>query len=172
MGDAVIDPVTRTVPPPNRAVVQAQRIEFRRLAAGERFERVFLNLFSQDDAESRDLFAEDFDGRIFDPALTKTHAGRVASGLPRARTLVRRVLEQRDPSLAPQSMADEQRRICGDCQQRRGDRLRQVVEAGEFLRSDLQMNLEAAAAGFKHYVVVSGMKLVKPLDMNIECAAA
>src|SRR5262249_32043269 len=165
MGDAVIDPVTRTVPPPNRAVVQAQRIEFRRLAAGERFERVFLNLFSQDDAESRDLFAKDFDGRIFDPALTKTHAGRVASRLPRARTLVGRVLEQRDPSLAPQSMADEQRRICGDCQQRRGDRLRQVVEAGGILPAPPPKKPEAAATDIPQYIVSRAVKLAQAPPM-------
>src|SRR4030095_8556610 len=82
------------------------------------------------------------------------------------------MLKQRDPSLAPHAIADEQRRIRGDRQQRRGDRLRQVIEAGELLRSDLQMNLEAAAASFEHYVVVNGMKLVKPLDVYIESSAA
>src|SRR5262249_46613655 len=33
------------------------------------------------------------------------------------------------------------------------------------------MNLEAAAAGFEHQVVVSGVKLVEPLDVNVERAA-
>src|SRR5262245_33610528 len=82
------------------------------------------------------------------------------------------MLKQRDPGFAPQAMADEQRRIRGDRQQWRGDRLRKVIEAGELLRPDLQMDLEAAAASFEHHVVVSGMKLVKPLDVNVESSAA
>src|SRR5215510_11613739 len=172
MSDAVIDPITGPVPPPHRAVVQTQRGKPWQFAAGERFERVFFNLVGQNDAEPRDLFAEDFDDRISDPIFAETHPRRMASSLPRAGTLVGRMLKQRDTSFAPQAMADEQRRICGDRQQRSGDRLRQVIEASEFLRSDLQMNLEAAAASFEHYVVVSGMKLVKPLDVNIESSAA
>jgi hypothetical protein len=142
MSDAVIDPITRPVPPPYCAIAQTQSRKFWRLAACDQFERVFFDLFGQDDAEPRDLLAEDFDDRIPDPAFAETHSRRMAARLPRARTLIGRMLEQRDAGLVPQAMADEQRRIRGDRQQRRGYSLRQVIKAGELLRSDLQMNLE------------------------------
>src|SRR5215475_7986936 len=119
MSDAVIDTITGTIPPPHRAVVQTQRGEIWRLAAVEGFERVFFNLFGQNDAEPRDLFAEDLDARIGDPATAETHPRRMTSSLPRARTLIGRMLKQRDTGFAPEAMADEQRRIRGGRQQRR-----------------------------------------------------
>src|SRR5262245_33074295 len=106
MSDAVIYSIAGTVPPPHRAVVQTQRREFWRLAAGEQFEGVFFKLFGQNDAEPRDLFAEDFNHRVSDPAFAEAHSGRMASSLPRARTLVGRVLEQCDTGFAPQAVAD------------------------------------------------------------------
>src|SRR6185295_15138563 len=81
------------------------------------------------------------------------------------------MLKQRHPSFMPQTMADEQRRVGGHCKQRRRDHLRQVIKPGELCRSDLQMNLEATAAGFEHQIVMRDMKLVESLDVNVESAA-
>jgi hypothetical protein len=137
MGRTGTRAITRTVPPPHRAVVQTQRSEFGQFTARKHFKRIFVNLSGQHDAEACNLFAEDFDDRVLDPTLAETYTRRMASRLTRARSFIRRVLKQGHTGFVPQAMADEQRRVYGNRQQGRSDRLCQIVLAGELFRPDL-----------------------------------
>jgi hypothetical protein len=67
--------------------MKSQCLQSRDASARENFERVFVRLVCQDDAEARDVFAEDFDDRPLEPALAEAYARRkprACSGLERA----------------------------------------------------------------------------------------
>src|SRR5262245_7574788 len=113
MSFSLIDTVTGPVPPPHRPVMQTQRRKFREFAESKQFKRVFVNLSCQDNPKTGALFAEDFDDRVFDPVFAEARPRRMAPRLPRARSFIVRMLEQRHSGFGPEAVTDEHRRIGG-----------------------------------------------------------
>jgi site-specific DNA-cytosine methylase len=150
--------------------MKAQRREARNLAACQHRERVFVGAVRHDDAEARDLLAEEFDDGVFEPALAEAGARRLAPRLLRARARIVGVLEERNARPLPEAPAEQERRVDGRGEHGRGDRLREVVLGGELPRVDLQVYLKARAARNQQDVVVLDVQLVAPLDVSRERA--
>jgi hypothetical protein len=152
--------------------VQLQRFEVRHAPAREHFERVLFRLGREDDAEARDVFAEEFEHRALQPRLAKTDPRRKAAVSLRGGACVGRVLEERDARLLPEAVAEPQRRVHGRREHGRRYGLRHVVERHEIFRADLQMHLKARVRRQEHDVVGEDADLVEPLDVRADRVAA
>ena len=169
VGPAFRDAVARPVPAVHRSVVEAQGLELRNPAGGEDGEGVVADLGGDQQLEAGDVFAEDLEHRVVDPALAEADPRRL---LPAVGVMagVDRLAEDRDPGLAPQPLAEEQRRVGGGGEDRRRQRLGDVVEPGEAPGLDLEVDLEGGVAGLGHHAVVGHPELVAALDAELEIA--
>jgi hypothetical protein len=85
---------------------------------------------------------------------------------------IRGLMEQRDTRLAPQALAEEQRRIGRRREHGRADELRPVVGVREVRGIDLQMHLEARVAPLEQHRLRRRDQLVCSLDVDAEVSAA
>ncbi len=152
--------------------MHAQRRQLGDAAAGEHVARVLVEGVGDQDAEAGDVLAEDLEHAVADPSVAEVHAGPGAALATTGRAGVDRALEQGDAGLVPQAVLEQHRRVDGRRQQRSGDRLGQVVELGELLRADLEVDLEAGVAGLEHHVVVRGLEVLDAADQHVEVAAS
>src|SRR5271166_6820672 len=101
MSFTVDDAVAGTIPAPDGAVVESQRLEFRDAAGGQNSQRIFLDRSRHDNAKTGDFFTEHFDCGLVDPAASEADPRRIAAYQIRLRSLIHGILKQRDARLVP-----------------------------------------------------------------------
>ena len=145
MGHAVVHTVARPVPPVDRAVVQTQRPQAWDLTPAQDREGVLLDVTGEHHTEAGNVLPIDFQNRLLHPIVAEAHPRPVPPGLVGAGAGIEGLLEQGHPGLLPQASTEEQGAVHRRCQDRGGDRLGDVVEPGELLGRDLEVDLERAA---------------------------
>jgi hypothetical protein len=164
---AAYDVVDRPVPAVDRAVVQAQLGQLRDVAPVEHLDRVLLLADGQQRREVADVLLEQVEDRG-DPALAEPHPRADALGLELLGPRVGRLLEERDPGLAPQLPTEEERRVGPERDLDPGDRLSGVPVRGEALRAHLKVVLHGGAGGLgRDRVGVRGQPL-HTVDVQVQ----
>ena len=107
MRNAVVDPITGAIPAIHRAVVQAQGIEFRRLALVHHPQGIFLGFRGEDDSEAGDILLKDLGHAFPQPTVSEVNPGPQPAGLMRFRTGINRMLKYGNTALMPQAFAEQ-----------------------------------------------------------------
>ena len=121
--------------------------------------------------EVADVLLEQVEDRG-DPALAEPHPGPDALGLELLAAGVGGLLEQRDPGLAPQLLAEQERRVGADGELDAGDRLRGVPVRRELVRATLHVQLGAGAGRLRQDRVGGGASRSGPRDVDVDVLAA
>ncbi len=124
--------------------MQPEFLQRGRVAAFEDLDRILLLGDWQQRREVPDVLLELVEDRR-DPALPEPDPRPDPLRLEFLRSGVRGLLEQRDPGLAPQFLAEEERGVRAKRQLDTGDALGGVPVVGVGLRTDLQVELNAGA---------------------------
>src|SRR5436190_9293335 len=172
MGHSIGHAITGSVPTPDRSIVHPQRGKLRCLATGQDLKWILVRLGDHDWTKTRDLIVKQFDDRVLQPVIAKTHARLLTPRKLRTRTLIGRMLEECDTCLVPEPMTKQQRRVNSNCQHGSSDRLRHVVVIDELIGTGLKMDLETGVARFHHYVVLRDMKFMDSFNVNREWATS
>src|SRR5215204_832488 len=109
MGHTVSYAITRPVPAPDRPIVHPQRRKLGYLSARQDLKWILIGLCDHDRTKTRDLIVKQFDDRMSQPFIAKTHARLLTACKLRAGSLVSRMLEERDTSFLPQPVPKQQR---------------------------------------------------------------
>ena len=148
-GTPVDDVVDRPVPAVDGAVVQLQLRERRGAAVLEHLQRVLVVGDREQRREVAHVLLEQVEDRV-DPALAEPHPRPHALLLELLAAGVGGLLEQRDPGLLPQLLAEQVRRVGADRELDAADRLRGVPVRREVVRAHLGVQLGARAGGLRH----------------------
>ena len=163
--------VDRPVPAVDRAVVQRQLGELRRLPVVQRRRGILVVDQRQQRGEIPQVLLEQVEHRR-DPSLAEPHPGPDPLDLELVRPGVGRLLEQGEPGLPPQFPPEQERGVGGDGHLRARDRLGGVPVAAERLRADLKVTLHAGAGGLGGDRVDVGEQPVGALDRDPHLLAA
>ncbi len=144
VGPPTCDVVDRAVPAVDGAVVEPQLGQVRRPSGFEDGQRVLVGGDRQQRREVADVLLEQVEDRR-DPTLPEPHPGPHSLRLQLLAAGVGRLLEQRDPGLAPELLAEEVRRVRAERELHTGDGLRCVPVRREPLGRRLHVELRARA---------------------------
>ena len=133
--------------------------------------RVLRLAHRQQGREVEDVLLEEIEDRG-DPALAEPHARAHALGLELVGARVGGLLEERDARLAPQLLAEEERRVRRHRHLHAGDRLRRVPVGGERVGLDLEVQLDARARRLRRDRVGVGRQALDAADVDLEVLAA
>ncbi len=101
--------VAGPVPPPHRAGVQAQGGELGDPTVGELLERIVVVVRGEHRAEAGDVLLVQLGDRRRHPIVAEAHPGRALADVVTGPPGVDGLLEQGDPRLRPQPLAEQQR---------------------------------------------------------------
>ncbi len=169
--DAVREPVHRTVPPVDRAVVQDELLEPRHPAAVEDPQRVLLVADGQQRGKVADVLLEELVHRI-DPPLAEPRPRPHPLVLEFGRPGVRGLLEEGWPRLAPQLPAEQEGGIGAHGHLNRRDGLGRVPHVREAFRSHLQMQLHRGAGRLRRDRTGGAHQSLHAFDIQGEIFAA
>src|SRR5262249_36112675 len=146
------DTVAGAIPPVDRAVVESERAKLGDPPAVEGLERVLLDVRTDEGPKARNVLLEDPErAATGSPAETERHAWRVLASVQCTCSDVTRLLEQGDPRLRPEPLAEQHRRVGPDCKRWRKHQLRDVVVVTKAARIErLQVDLKARVASLEH----------------------
>ena len=160
------------VPAPDGAVVQGQGAQGWILAVAGPGAGPGRDVAGEHGAEAQGVLAEELGGGGADPALAEAHPGRGAAVALGGAAGVGGAGEHGDAALAPEAAAQDQRRVAGGGQERRGDGLGAVVGGGEVVGIDLEVELEAGGRGLHHHGAPGDLQGVDAVDLHVAGAAA
>ena len=118
-----------------------------------------------------DALGEQLERSIAQPAGAEGGARRPAPR-PAAIAVFDRLLEQGDPGLLPEPVAEERGRVAGHREGRGGRQLGRVVHAGEIVRGDPQVHLERAVRPLQGNIVAGQLQRFGTGDPYLERTAA
>ncbi len=144
--------------------MQGERAELGRDTPFDRGHRIRDPAAGHDDVKAREVLAKYLERRVLYPRVAESDTGGQATPELRARSIVDGALEDRDPGLVPQAPAEQDGRVGGCGEQRRGHQLCQVVEALELVGSDLNVQLQARVGRLDHDAVVNDVEQVDAID--------
>ena len=160
-----------TIPPVDGAVVERQLRQLRGLAAIQRRLGILVLTQRQQRREVPQILLEQVENRG-NPPLAEPHPRPDALLLEFLRPGIGDLLEERDPSLAPELTPEEERGVRRQRDLDAGDRLGGVPVVSECLGADLKVKLGARAGGFRHDRVHVREQPFRPVDADPHVLAA
>ena len=118
-----------------------------------------------------DALGEQLERSVAQPAGAQRGA-RWPAPRPAAIAVLDRLLEQGDPGLLPEPVAEERGRVAGHREDRRRRQLHRVVHAGELARGDPQVHLERAVRPLQRNGLAGQLERFGTGDLYLERAPA